>query len=269
MSASKMIYARLAGRKKLTMNPPISHPKLLPPKRPERAEVLCEESPPTLRFTPYAWAKLLFFRDAGETEIGGFGISGVSTDDLLLVEDFVSVQQVTTAVTVAFDDSAVADYFEEQVLLERKPEQFGRIWIHTHPGASPSPSTTDEATYARVFGTCSWAIMFILAKGGATYTRVAFHVGPGGELALQAGIDFAAPFPAADHAAWQGEYDLHVHPAALSTDAQSLRSIGIEEFRSRRTKRREDRENHDDEGLHEALLEEYLTYWGSDREVFQ
>ena len=29
---------------------------------------------PTLRFSPYAWAKLLFLRDLGETEVGGFGI---------------------------------------------------------------------------------------------------------------------------------------------------------------------------------------------------
>ena len=31
-------------------------------------------SEPVLRFTPYAWAKLLWLRDAGPTEIGGFGI---------------------------------------------------------------------------------------------------------------------------------------------------------------------------------------------------
>ena len=39
-----------------------------------------------LRFTPYAWAKLRFLRDVGETEVGGFGIS--RADDPLLVEDF-------------------------------------------------------------------------------------------------------------------------------------------------------------------------------------
>ena len=41
---------------------------------------------PRLRFSPYAWAKLVFSRDIGETEVGGFGIS--SKDDLLLIEDF-------------------------------------------------------------------------------------------------------------------------------------------------------------------------------------
>ena len=41
--------------------------------------------PPTLRFSPTAWAKLLFLRDLGDTEVGGFGIS--AADDLLYVED--------------------------------------------------------------------------------------------------------------------------------------------------------------------------------------
>ena len=31
---------------------------------------------PVLRFSPTAWAKLLFLRDAGDTEIGGFGHRG-------------------------------------------------------------------------------------------------------------------------------------------------------------------------------------------------
>ena len=40
---------------------------------------------PTLRFLPSAWAKLLFLRDYGDTEVGGFGIT--AADDLLLIED--------------------------------------------------------------------------------------------------------------------------------------------------------------------------------------
>lgn len=39
---------------------------------------------PILRFSPYAWAKLLFLRDRGPTEVGGFGIA--SPEDLLLVK---------------------------------------------------------------------------------------------------------------------------------------------------------------------------------------
>ena len=57
---------------------------------------------PTLRFTPTAWSKLLFLRDCGESEVGGFGIAAV--DDLLRVEEVRLIQQSCTSVTVRFDD---------------------------------------------------------------------------------------------------------------------------------------------------------------------
>lgn len=117
---------------------------------------------PLLRFSPTAWAKLLFLREAGETEIGGFGIS--RRDALLDVNDLVLIPQTTTAVSVEFDDLAVATFFEEQVGHGRQPAEFARIWVHTHPGDCPLPSATDEATFARVFGACDWAVMLILAR---------------------------------------------------------------------------------------------------------
>ena len=46
---------------------------------------------PSLRFSPLAWAKLLFLRDFGDTEVGGFGIA--SDNDLLLIEDVQLVGQ--------------------------------------------------------------------------------------------------------------------------------------------------------------------------------
>ena len=78
-----------------------------------------------LRFSPYAWAKLKFLRDFGGTEVGGFGIS--NEQDLLLIEDIVMIDQVCTPVTVEFDDTSVADYFDDQVDSGRSPEQFARI----------------------------------------------------------------------------------------------------------------------------------------------
>ncbi|MDZ4685385.1 MAG: hypothetical protein SH850_10010 [Planctomycetaceae bacterium] len=138
---------------------------------------------PTIRFTPTAWAKLLWLRDRGDTEIGGFGIT--SPEDRLRVEDVVLVPQLTSCVSVAFDDVAVAEFFEDQVDQGRRPEQFARIWMHTHPGDCPLPSPTDEETFARVFGGCDWAVMLILARGGATYARLEWHVGPRGALGLQ------------------------------------------------------------------------------------
>jgi len=159
---------------------------------------------PLLRFTPYAWAKLLFLRDLGDSEVGGFGIS--AADDLLLIEDIQLIKQHCTSVTVKFDDESVADFFDEQVDQGRQPEQFGRIWIHTHPGASPSPSAVDEETFVRSFGSSDWAMMFIIAQQGATYSRLRFNTGPGGEVELPVRVDFSTDFPAADHASWEQEY---------------------------------------------------------------
>lgn len=167
-----------------------------------------------LRFSPTAWAKLLFLRDAGDTEVGGFGIS--AADDLLLVEDVQLVRQVCTMASVAFDDHSVADFFDRQIDAGIPMARCGRLWLHTHPGTSPTPSVTDEETFARVFGRTDWAAMFILARGGQSYVRLRFHVGPGGDIELPVHVDYSRPFAASDHEAWLAEYQTNVEmPASL------------------------------------------------------
>jgi proteasome lid subunit RPN8/RPN11 len=174
----------------------------------KNATRVCKEAvKPVLRFTPTAWAKLVYFRDHGHTEIGGFGIT---SDDLLLIEDFVTVKQEASLASIAFDDEAVADFFEAQVDQGRKPEQFARIWLHTHPGDSPHPSSIDEETFHRVFGGCEWAVLFILAQGGNTYARLRFNIGPGGETEIPVKVDFHTPFSASDHEAWKAEYEANI-----------------------------------------------------------
>ncbi len=161
-----------------------------------------------LRFTPWAWAKLVFLRDLGPTEVGGFGIS--SADDLLLIEDIRLVRQRCTSVTVQFDDVAVADFFDEMVDRGLTPERFARVWIHTHPGDSASPSCVDEETFVRSFGRSDWVLMFILAEGGQTTARLRFHVGPGGDCELPVDVDFSCDFAAPNRADWKEEYQRSV-----------------------------------------------------------
>ena len=112
-------------------NQPNLNPKPLRRRRPA----------PVLRFCPTAWAKLLFFRDRGDTEIGGFGIT--DADDLLYVREFVSVRQSVTMASISFDDQSVADYFDHQVDAGHKPEQFGRIWLHLNPSPLSRPKSSD------------------------------------------------------------------------------------------------------------------------------
>jgi hypothetical protein len=176
---------------------------------------------PALRFSPRAWAKLVYLRDIGPMEIGGFAVS--AADDLLYVEDIVLVRQYCGQASVEFDDEAVADYFDTQVDRGLSPAQFARIWVHTHPGSSPEPSATDEDTFERVFGRCDWAVMFILARGGRSYARLRFNVGPGGESQLGAEVDFSREFCGSDHTAWSREY---LEQVQLSCEPPLLADFG-------------------------------------------
>ena len=164
---------------------------------------------PVLTFTPTAWAKLLFLRDLGPTEVGGFGITEL--DDLLCVRDIALVRQECTETFVAFDDLAVAEFFETQVDSGRQPQQFGRIWIHTHPGECAQPSSVDIETFQRAFGTCDWAVMAILARGGETYARLHWRQGGASHIPLRVEVKFDVPFEGTDHDAWQEEYAENVH----------------------------------------------------------
>jgi proteasome lid subunit RPN8/RPN11 len=150
----------------------------------------------------------LFLRDQGPTEIGGFGIA--REGDPLFIEDIAVIQQCCTPVTVRFDDLAVADFFDRQIDLGRRPEEFARIWLHTHPGDSAQPSLTDEKTFSRVFGKCDWALMFILARGGQSYARLRFNSGPKADVEIQTEVDWSKPFAGSDQASWFEEYKANI-----------------------------------------------------------
>jgi hypothetical protein len=189
----------------------------------DRRPVRAARQRPRLRLTPFAWAKLTYLRDEGPTEIGGFGISAPGCP--LLIEDVALVRQRCDWASVALDDEAVADFFDRMVDAGRRPEEFGRVWVHTHPGDSAQPSATDEETFARVFGGCQWSVMFIVAKRGAAYARLAFGVGPGGELEVPMEVEFCAAFPGADPLLWRAEYDACVQQA-VATATSSPRATG-------------------------------------------
>ncbi|HQR43006.1 MAG TPA: hypothetical protein PLX97_09995 [Gemmatales bacterium] len=170
-----------------------------------------------LRFAPLAWLKWQFLCHAGPTEVAGFGLS--ASHDSLYVEEILVIEQRATAVTVAFDDKAIADLFDRMTDLEIAPHRFARIWLHSHPGASAAPSSVDEATFTRVFGACDWSVMAILSRTSATYARMQFNAGPGGSLEVPIIPDWQA-WPRclatnsleAHFMQWQEEYERCVKP---------------------------------------------------------
>ncbi len=180
-----------------------------------------------LYFAPVAWLKLQWFCHAGKTEVGGFGIS--SSHNPLYIEEFETLPQQTTIATVAFDDAAVADYFDRCVDRCLKPDRFARVWLHTHPGASPRPSQTDEETFACRFGFCDWSVMAILSRTGKTYARLAFSAGPSAQVDLPVSVHWAhfpeqlATLPGIHQlvADWMAEYAANIRPVPISNCSPS------------------------------------------------
>jgi hypothetical protein len=163
---------------------------------------------PCLQFAPAAWIKLQRLCHLGNTEVGGFGV--VLDPSELVVSEFVIVKQRCSPVSVAFDDEAVAGYFNTMVDRGLSPQQFARIWLHTHPGEGAQPSGVDDETFERAFGGCDWSVMFILARGGQVYTRLRFGTGPGGELEIPFAVRWDLPLGEVDEASWRAEYKSNV-----------------------------------------------------------
>jgi len=164
-----------------------------------------------LRFTPYAWAKLLYMRDRGDTEVAGYGVTG--TEDPLLVTDFVLVKQKCTTVTFDLDPEDGVEHAERMMDKGIPPWACMNILIHTHPGDSPSPSGVDEKNFKSAFSHPNWAIMFIIAEGGSCYCRMKVNVGPGSINELKVAVDWSTPFCGSDPNGWEDEYKAKVSKA--------------------------------------------------------
>jgi len=228
-----------------------------------------KQQPPEcrLRFSPYAWAKLVFMRDQTDNEVGAFGIT--RTNDLLFVEDIVIVKQKVSIVTVSFDDLAVADFFENQVDLGRKPEQFARLWLHTHPGSSPAPSLTDEDTFRRVFGSCDWSVMCILAQEGKTFARLHFKAGPSGDIHIPVCVDYSCEFAGSDMKAWQAEYKKNVKQERRSLPmAEPLELLGCDAMLPDDILEQLDQMDSDERQQYMEELEIQSEFWDEEMGVF-
>lgn len=108
-----------------------------------------------------AYEKLLWFRNQKDTEVGAMGIS--LPDDPLHICDFSFLPQECTSVSTDFDPEA-QDAWMDEMMIDKKlsPEQFTRVWAHTHPSQSASPSGTDWDTFQEIMGNMPWGVMLIL-----------------------------------------------------------------------------------------------------------
>ena len=161
-----------------------------------------------LSFTPYAWAKMLYMRDRGNTEVAGYGVTG--TEDPLLVTDFRLIKSECTGTSFDMDPDDGAEFMETMLDVGLMPWQYSNILIHTHPGNGPNPSGTDEKNFMKAFSHPNWAIMFIIAHGGNVYCRLKINIGPGVVKELKVIIDWSIPFGGSDVQRWGEEYESKV-----------------------------------------------------------
>lgn len=234
-----------------------------------------------LRFTPYAWAKLIWMRDRGDTEVAGYGIT--ATEDPLLVTDFRLVKQECTSVEFHFDPEDGAEFMELMLDEGLMPWQYSNILIHTHPGDSPTPSPVDETNFGESFSHPNWATMFILAKGGNAYCRMKVNIGPGIVIEMISTVDWSIPFIGSNVDSWASEYEDKVSEMKFTmTGREQFSSIHSEADEWHDMARDAERDGilttNEDESNDAEMFEEgegdifwdgtYLTVWDDDDELF-
>jgi hypothetical protein len=173
-----------------------------------------------LRFSPYAWAKMLYMRDIGTTEVAGCIIT--RPNDLLAAIDFLLVKSTCSPGSFELDDDDLSNLWMDLGEAGWPIECFSRILGHTHPGMHPDPSGEDESTFQRCWGDTSWAVMFILADGGKCYAGLQYNKPPRHRAIIPVRVDYGLDFPSCDKKAWKEEYDRCIEKKTYTSQTRTL-----------------------------------------------
>lgn len=173
-----------------------------------------------LRFSPYAWAKMLYMRDAGPTEVAGCIVT--RPDDVLAAVDFLLVKSLCGPASFELDDDYLSNMWLDLGEAGWPIECFSRILGHTHPGIAPIPSTEDEATFQRCWGNTNWAVMFILAEGAECYAGLQYNKEPRHRAIIPVKVDYSLNFGSSDKEEWKKEYDRCVESRTYTHHARVL-----------------------------------------------
>lgn len=137
---------------------------------------------PTLRFTEKAYRLWRALCVSADTEIGAFGWATREDDPLLVTELWVPKQECTSG-SVDREPEETGRCIKAGLERGLTIGQCTRIWLHTHPGDSATPSGTDERYWDEMTngGTNGSGhrqhghVMGIMAKGGETFARLALR----------------------------------------------------------------------------------------------
>ncbi len=100
---------------------------------------------PELNFTPQAWEQMQQYLRLSTYEISGFG-RVQELDGRFLCDDIVIFKQEVSAGHTELDDLALAQFHEEVTAAGQKPQEYGRLWWHSHAKGSLYFSQTDWNT---------------------------------------------------------------------------------------------------------------------------
>lgn len=176
-----------------------------------------------LRFSPYAWAKLIHIRDKKLNEVCAFGVT--HPEDPLLVIDLGIPTQMVSSCSFELSEDAMTDHIMRYVDAGYQPRDCARVWIHTHPAGITTPSSTDERTFSQNMTDSDWAIMFILPKGTETgYCEIQYKT-PSIKAKIEHCIDWTYPFDAANHESWDAEFDSNVSEQKTLVEIKSIPQI--------------------------------------------
>lgn len=144
----------------------------------------------SIRISPHAYQKVAFFTRK-DVEVGGFAIT--SPEDPSLILDFVVLPQTSSSCEFDFSPDGMQNYLNEMVDAGISPNNCFRMYIHTHPGNSPQPSSVDNEQFDKLMQDYPWFGMIIFAKDLSTYARVKMTQGCGLEAELDLEIDWDVP----------------------------------------------------------------------------
>ena len=84
-------------------------------------------------------------------------------------------------------------------------------------GVNPRPTPP----FDRVFARSDWAVMFILASEGDSYTRLRHNTGPQADVEISVRVDFSREFTGSGFDVWEAEYQHNVVPDHQGITTQS------------------------------------------------
>ena len=158
---------------------------------------------PTLWLTPYFLAKYTWFRDRGDTEVSGYGLS--DEDNVLRFKDFIVPQQVCSATHTTIDEDDWLKIIGTELMSEYPAQCYHRLWAHTHPGFGPDPSSIDEDTFASHMQNPTWGIMLIYSTNGTFYARFC-QKNPRLVIEMNVEVDWSGPYYDFTPEIWEQQY---------------------------------------------------------------